>query len=486
MLYRRDIMTEEDIYKRKWIILSVVIIMTFMGCLDSSIVNIALPTMSKNLNVNMGSIEWVVTSYLVVISASILFWGRLGDIIGKTRVFQTGLVIFTIGSLLCGLSTNITLLIISRCIQAIGAAGYMATNQGIITHVFPPNKRGRALGIVGTSVALGTLVGPPLGGFIVSILSWKYIFLINVPIGIITFFLAIKVMPKNKEIKEVKLDIIGTILFAISIISFFFTFTYGDRLGYSNPIIITTLIITIVSIIYFIKLEKKIENPLLDLSIFKNSLFSISIICALISFLTIGSNNIIQPFYLQDVLGLSPNISGLYMMIYPVILAVVAPLSGYLSDKIGSEILTLVGLVLTMAGIGGMATITENTSVTYYIAFVAIMSLGNGLFQSPNNSLVMSTVSKSKLGIAGSVNALVRNVGIVLGVSLATTILYNRMSSKMAFRVENYIQGRDDVFIYGMHYVYIVSFAICTIGAIITAIRLIKKKKSIETELEKG
>lgn len=479
-------MSEQDIYKRKWIILSVVVIMTFMGCLDSSIVNIALPTMSKNLNVNMGSIEWVVTSYLIVISASILFWGRLGDIIGKVRVFQAGLVIFTIGSLLCGLSTNITFLIISRCIQAIGAAGYMATNQGIITHVFPPNERGRALGTVGTFVALGTLVGPALGGFIVSVLSWKYIFLINIPIGIVTFFLSIKVMPKNNEIKEIKLDLRGTILFAISVISFYFTFTYGDRLGYINPIIISTSIITVASIIYFIKLEKKIENPLLDLSIFKNSLFSISIICALISFLTIGSNNIIQPFYLQDVLGLSPDVSGLYMMIYPIILAIVAPLSGYLSDKIGSEILTLIGLILMMIGIGGMATITENTAIVYYITFIAIMSLGNGLFQSPNNSLVMSTVSKDKLGIAGSVNALVRNIGIVLGVSLATTTLYNRMSYKVASRVENYIPGRPDVFIYGMHYVYIIAFAICSVGVVITAIRLIKKKRASKIKIEQN
>ena len=479
-------MSEQNLYKRKWVILSVVVIMTFMGCLDSSIVNIALPTMAKKLNVTMGSIEWVVTSYLVVITASILFWGRLGDIIGKVRIFQIGLVIFTIGSLLCGLSTNITFLIISRCIQAIGAAGYMATNQGIITHVFPANERGRALGTVGTFVALGNLVGPPLGGFIISLLSWKYIFLINIPIGIITFFLAIKVMPKSKEVKEVKLDIVGTVLFALSIISFYFTFTYGDRLGYTSPIIITTLIITVLSIAFFIKFEKKTENPLLDLSIFKNSLFSISIICALISFLTIGSNNIIQPFYLQDVLGLSPSSASMYMMIYPIILSVIAPLSGYLSDKIGSEILTLVGLVLMMLGMGGMATITESTAIIYYIVFIAIMSLGNGLFQSPNNSLVMSTVSKDKLGIAGGVNALVRNVGIVLGVSLATTTLYNRMSYKAASRVENYIPGRPDVFIYGMHYVYIIAFAICSIGAIITAIRLIKKKRSKETELEKG
>lgn len=156
--------------ERKWIILFTVLIMTFMATLDGSIVNVALPVMAKELNVTMGGIEWVVTSYLVIICATILIFGRLGDLKGKVKIFKIGIVVFTLGSLLCGISLNLPMLIISRCIQTIGAAGAMATNQGIITQTFPTNERGKALGIVGTAVALGAMVGPALGGGILSIL----------------------------------------------------------------------------------------------------------------------------------------------------------------------------------------------------------------------------------------------------------------------------------------------------------------------------
>ena len=173
--------------KKQWAILLVVLPVTFMTTLDSSIVNVALPSMAKELGTTMAGIEWVVTSYLITICAFILLFGRIGDIIGKSRVFRIGIAIFTIGSLLCGFSYSLTTLIVSRVIQAIGAAAAMATNQGIITETFPASERGKALGMSGTAVALGTMVGPTLGGLIVSVAPWKYIFLINIPIGIIVY-----------------------------------------------------------------------------------------------------------------------------------------------------------------------------------------------------------------------------------------------------------------------------------------------------------
>src|SRR5471030_3128103 len=175
----------DNINKNRWVILFVVVMVTFMSALDGSIVNVALPVMAKSLNVTSAGIQLVVTSYLIIIAATILIFGRLGDIIGKTKVFRFGIVVFTIGSLLCGLTNSLPILVAARAIQAIGAAGTMSTNQGIITQVFPARERGRALGVIGTFVALGAMAGPPIGGIIVSAASWRYIFLINVPIGII-------------------------------------------------------------------------------------------------------------------------------------------------------------------------------------------------------------------------------------------------------------------------------------------------------------
>lgn len=472
--------TLNSTYENRWIILFIVVMLTFMACLDSSIVNVALPVMANKLSVSMAVIEWVVTSYLIVISVTILIFGRLGDIKGKTTVFKWGLVLFTIGSLMCGISNTLSILVVSRVIQAIGAAATMANTQGIITHVFPSNERGRALGVSGTFVALGTLAGPPLGGFIVSILSWQYIFLINVPIGIITFILGIRILPKASVKAEESLDLKGAILFILAIVLLFGAIIKGQEIGYTNLFIVISFILSVVFLSAFLAFESRVEEPLLQLSIFKNRLFSVSLFCAFISFVAISCSNIIQPFYLQDVMKLSPSTTGFLMMVYPLVLSVVAPISGYLSDKIGSELLTFIGLLFTIVGLLLMATLNEHSNLRVMMVFLAIMSVGGGLFQSPNNSLVMSTVPKNKLGIAGSINALVRNLGMVLGVALATTLLYNRMSYKIGYRVVNYVEGREDVFIFGMRYVYLIAAAICAVGAVLTALRLYsKKQKSI-------
>ncbi len=328
---------ETNTYKNNWIILAIVVMSPFMACLDSSIVNVALPVMAKELSTSMAGIQQVVTSYLIVISAAILIFGRLGDIKGKTSVFKYGFIIFVLGSFLCGISTTLNFLIFSRIVQAIGAAMTMSTSQGIITHTFPPNERGRALGISGTSVALGTLLGPPLGGLIISVVSWEYIFLINVPIGLVAFIAAMKYLPKDKVKSKQSLDIKGAILFIICIVALFWAMLKGQQTGYNHINIIISFIVSLICFVIFIILELKIENPMLDLSIFKNRVFSVNIFSAFVMFIGISCINIIQPFYLQDVLKLSPGKTGLIMMAYPIVLSVIAPISGYLSDKMGSK-----------------------------------------------------------------------------------------------------------------------------------------------------
>lgn len=458
----------------RWMILLSVVIMTFMSCLDSSIVNVALPVISKDLNTPMSSIQWVITSYLIVISCTILIGGRLGDIKGKGRVFKFGIICFTIGSFFCGISKTLSTLIISRIIQGLGAAGTMATSQGIITNAFPSNERGKALGISGTFVALGTMIGPPLGGLIVSF-NWDYIFFINIPIGIIALFMANKNLTKYEEHTKEKLDLKGAALFLIAVALMVIAITEGELIGYGDFKIILGFIISIVSFIAFIIMQKKVKSPLLDLTIFNNRLFSLSIFCAFISFTALSCSTIILPFYLQDVMNLTPSATGFFMMLYPIVLSMVAPFSGALSDKVGSELPAFLGLTLTCIGLLLMASLNEVSALWTIAIFTIIMGIGNGFFQSPNNSLVMSTVLKNKLGIAGSVNSLIRNLGMIFGVTLATTLLYNRMSYKIGFKVNNYIQGRSDVFIYGMRYVYIVAGIICAVGALLSAIRLLKK-----------
>ena len=464
----------------RWSILIIMVMGTFMAALDASIVNVALPNMARELQVSTSSIQLVATSYLVVVAGIVLIFGRLGDMLGKTRMFMLGLGLFTLSSLLCGITHSFPVLIMARVIQAIGAAGLMANNQGIVTEVFPPSERGKALGILGTAVALGSLVGPGLGGLIVGAASWEYIFLINIPIGIVVLFFAVRLLPRKSRIVKEKLDGLGALLFMVMIVSLFFALNEGLSRGFTSPVIITAFALSVTALISFIILEKKREYPLLQLQIFSNRLFSLSIFCGFISYIVIFCNNIILPFYLQDVRAYEPQQSGLILMLYPLVLSVTAPVGGYLSDKIGSEILTFIGLILISTGMFFMSILNAATPLPLMLGYIAFMSVGMGLFQSPNNSLVMSTVPKNKLGIAGSVNALVRNTGMACGIALATTLLYGMMSRKLGYRVTNYVPGRSDAFIYGMRAVYIAAGSISLVGVIMTLIRLLGRKSRQE------
>lgn len=480
--------TNDNIYKNRMLILINIVLMTFMATLDSSIVNVALPKMAEKLSVSTEAIAWVVSVYLIVIAGTILVFGRLGDIIGKAKVFIFGIVVFTIGSLLCGMADSFLFLIIARILQAVGAAGTMATNQGLITQVFPGNERGKALGISGTFVALGSMAGPPIGGFIVDSFSWKYIFLINVPIGILVFLLSLKLLPKSPESTGEKLDTKGAVLFAVSIAALFGAILTGEDTGYGHPVILISFLVSILCFVIFILVERRTQTPLLQLQLFYNRLFSLSIFCAFIAFVAISSSTIIMPFYLQYTMKYTPAVTGLIMMVYPLVMSVVAPFSGYLSDKIGSEFLTFIGLVLNSTGLYLMSSLNEFSPLYLLIIFVTIMSIGNGMFQSPNTSLIMSNAPRNMLGISGSVNALIRNLGMISGISLSVLILYGSMSSKIGYNVSNYVVGRDDVFVYGMRNAYITAASICALGAVLTAVRLynrkFRKEKTLSGEID--
>lgn len=468
----------------KGITLFVVVAMSFMATLDSSIVNVVLPVMSEKMDVPLSSIEWVVAIYSIIICSTLLFFGRVGDILGKTKIFQYGSILFTLASLMCGLCHSFVPLVICRLIQGIGASAYMATNQGIIAEMYPKEKRGKALGILMAAVALGTMVGPPAGGFILSVLSWNYIFLINVPIGIVIFLLGTKYLPKSKGNKE-KLDVKGAILLFGGTLLLFGALIESQQIGFLNPFILGSILISVILIFFFVRLEQRVEQPLLELNILKNFQFSINLFCALLLFICIAASIIIVPFYLQNVLKLTPLHTGFFMMISPLVLAVLSPFCGNLSDKIGSEIMTVVGLFFMAVGFFFMSRLVESSTIIECAVSVIVVALGQALFQPANNSLIMSSCPRNKLGIVGSINALVRNLGLISGITLSTTLLYKFMSMKINYHVVDYVKGRDDVFVYGMKHVYLIIVGICIIGFLITAYRLYQVKTKIEIELNK-
>ena len=462
-----------------WLILIATCLFTFMSTLDGSIVNIAMPMISKNLKIDMSQAEWIVSLYMLTICCLLIFWGKISDIIGKVKIFKIGTFIFVIGSLLCGISSSIELLLISRIIQAIGASMTMATNYGIITENFPPNMRGKSLGILGSFVSLGSIAGPGIGGIILQRFSWHYIFLINIPVGAFAIILGYFVFPKSKR-KDItlNLDFIGFILFAISIVSLFMGIFIGQVTGFNTFLVITLFILFIIGMALFIYREKNTSHPLIDLNIFKSIPFSIGLLCAVLIFSSNLFINTLMPFYLQDALKLSPLLSGVILMCVPIAMIIVAPISGALSDKMGSEGLTFIGLFIVCISQILLIFIGLNTQIYVLIGINLLTGIGVALFQSPNNSIVMSSVEAKYLGIAGSMNSLARNLGMVIGLSLSTTILYNAMSIKAGYKVTGYIVGEDNLFLYGMHIAFLVSFLLCFIAFLITGFRLFKKRKS--------
>lgn len=462
----------------KTLILIALGMFTFMSTLDGSIVNIAMPIMSKELSVTASQIEWVVSIYLIIISSLLMFFGRLGDVVGKTRIFKIGTAIFIIGSLIAGINLGLPFLLFARGVQAVGAAMTMSNSFGITTSSFPINQRGRAMGFIGTFVALGSVAGPAVGGLILNYLPWNYIFWINVPIGIIAILLGLKSLPKDVPVSaNAPLDWLGTLEFVVFIVTFFFAILRGQAIGYTHPIILGALLIAVVSIILFIRTEKQLKHPLLDFSIFKYSDFTFGLIAALLVFINGFFYNVLMPYYLVNARGLSSGLSGVLLSIIPLTMVIFGPIGGVLADKFNSTKITIIGVTLVLLAQFLIMGFQLDTPFWYFIFTSIVTGIGIGMFQSPNNASVMSAVPSNRLGIAGSVNALARNLGMILGVSISTSSLFLVMGAKLGRSITTYPTGNDQLFIFGMYVAFMISAALLVIADLIVIQRWFVSKK---------
>ncbi len=469
-------MTNENTYRNKWIILASLLLLTLMCCIDASIVNVALPDISIQLGAPAAQVEFIAFSYLFAATSTMLIFGRLGDVIGKTKVFRIGILFFTIGSLLCGLCDSLVPLIICRIIQGFGAAAAMATNMGIITQTFPASQRGQALGISGSVVAIGTMLGPALGGLIVSTLSWEYIFFINVPIGIISIVSSFWVLNFKDEHAAQNMDFPGAAMIVIVMISFCSIIVIGQTYGFVSWQALIAGLATVALFIVFTKVENHQPMPLIDMTIFKNTMLTISLICGFLLFVCNATASIIMPLYLENALGYAPGIAGLILAFSPLIIMVLSPLSGRLSDKIGAQLLTTVGTALCALGMGLIACLNASSVVVTILCATGIMSCGWALFQSPNNSLIMSFAPKERLGIIGSINGFVRNAGMAIGVSSSTSLLFAIMSNRLGYQVDGYVPDQPDAFFFAFCVVFIIMCSICVLAAALNLWRLLANR----------
>ena len=405
-------------YSKKWYVLSAVGMGVFLATIDGSIVNVSLPTMERSFHTDFALVQWVVLAYLLTVTTLMLGIGRLADIYGKKSIYTTGFIVFTIGSVLCGLSPTIYFLIGFRVVQAVGAAMIMALGMAIVTEAFPRSERGRALGMVGTIVSVGIMVGPTLGGLIIQNLSWHWIFFVNVPIGIIGTFMVTRFVPAFKPPGGQRFDYWGAIALCVSLLSLLVALTLGQRNGFGDSNVLILIGLFMILLVTFIFIELRTEQPMIDLRIFRNSLFSVSLTSGFNVFICLSGSLILMPFYIQNVLGYDVQQTGLLMATVPVALGVVAPISGALSDRFGSRLMTVVGLVVLSIGFLGVSSLNaETTTLGYVLSFLPV-GIGMGIFQSPNNSAIMGATPRDRLGIASGMLAVTRTLGQTTGIAV--------------------------------------------------------------------
>ncbi|AYE37447.1 DHA2 family efflux MFS transporter permease subunit [Companilactobacillus zhachilii] len=428
-------------------------IVIFMSTLDSSIVTVALPVLSRALHTNMSLVNWVVTLYLIVMSSTLMIFGKLGDKYGKIRFFKWGTAIFVISSMLCALSLNWLSLILARSLQAIGAAMTMATSNGIIVEGFPDNRRGQALGWMGSFVSLGGIIGPSLGGILLNFFPWHIIFWLNVPVGAIAIYLLVKYLPSklDKTFVSDGFDLAGSILLLVGFTSMFIGILLSQQWGWADWRILSLTLVGLILLIILYRYESKQKEPILPVSLFKNKWFTMQLLACFMVFIVDFFFDVLAPFYLQNAREFSPLFSGFFLLIFPVVQLFIAPMSGSLADRHDPFKITLVGLAIISFGQIFYVFSGLHNPVWIFAIGAALAGLGNGLFHSPNNVLVMSNVAAKDYGSAGSVYSLARTVGMVVGSALSTTLLFGSMSILNGSRVKSYTPNNPQLFIDGMH-----------------------------------
>ncbi|MCC5447259.1 MFS transporter [Candidatus Nanobsidianus stetteri] len=462
--------------------LLVVVLGTLMSAVDATIVILAIPSIAQDLHTNLYVIIWVIIIYLLVIAVFTTQLGRLGDIYGRSRFYNLGFVIFTIGSILCGAAPDAISLIIFRGVQGLGASMMQANSGAIIADIFPPNQRGKAYGYNSIGWNAGATLGIVLGGFITTFLGWRYIFYINVPIGIVAIILGLKYI-KDRERRNTKLDIIGmlSLLTSLSLISYGAADIAGEGVSLLNVYLISAGLIILLG---FILVEKRQQFPIIDLKAFKaNKVFTYSLFASFLQTMGYLSTAFIIIMYLQGIRGLSPFEASLLLVPGYVLASLVAPFTGRLSDKIGSRIPATIGLALMMLAIFIYLHLSINTPLYVIIIASTIGGLGSSLFFPANNSAIMANAPRGFYGGASGLARTLSNIGTLLSYVIAISISSVTVPRYVAFEVflgtTNLIGGVASSFLTGLKSALYVSLGILSIALVLSALRGKEDRKQL-------
>lgn len=449
-----------------------------MSTLDSSMVNIALPSIMDDFKSPLTTTEWVVIMYLLTITVSLLFWGNLADYLGRGRIYSAGMLIFGTGSLFCGLTNTINWLIFCRFIQALGAAMMMSTGPAIIKLTFPASRLGRHMGLIGMAVSLGLMTGPTLGGIIIEYFSWRAIFFITVPLALIFFLYGVFMLPhRTKTASSLQFDWPGGLIWAVSLSLLILAVTIRPPIQYLLFILAGT------GFYVFFRHEKKAANPILPVSLIKKPFFSMAILSALLSFTVLFSVIILMPFYLDRILNLSPSRIGLVMISIPLSVLIVSPIAGWLSDTLGAQYLSTIGLMVSTAGVLLLALLPQAASPLNVAARLSLLGCGQAMFLSPNSASVLAHIHDEYAGISAGLLATARNMGMLIGVGLAGLIFSFVFSLQTnGLDMKDFIPGHESYFMAALRTSFVVA-ALVGVAAVIVSWRRGPKKEIAADEL---
>lgn len=439
----------------KMVALLVACIASFFTPFMGSSVNIALPAIGADFGADAILLNWIVNGFLLSAAIFAVPFGRVCDIHGRKKIFTYGIIIFTIASLLCALAPTSLSLIVFRVIQGIGTAMIFVTGLAILTSVFPPRERGKAIGINIAAVYVGLSLGPVLGGLITQYLGWRSLFALMVPFGILVVILVLlKLKAEWIECQGEKFDLIGSILYSIGLL--FIMYGFSDL---PNLLGVAILILGIIGMVSFVRWELKTDSPVFNVRLFsQNTTFTYSSLAALINYSATFAVTLLLSYYLQYIKGLDPQSAGFILVAQPILMAIVAPLAGRMSDRYDARIIATIGMTTVTLGIFTFTFLDSNTSIPLIIVSLAILGFGFGLFSSPNTNVIMGSVQRRFYGVASATVSTMRLIGQTMSIGIAT-LVFALMIGRVQITPDQY-----PALLNSIHLCFIVFTIICLVG----------------------
>ncbi|MDA3936661.1 MAG: MFS transporter [Actinomycetota bacterium] len=406
---------------RDVLVIATIMVGMFLAPFDSSIVNIALPSLATELGASLSQVAWVANAYLLTTASLILGMGRLGDVVGLRRIYTIGFAIFGVGSLACAFSPSLAWLISARVFQAMGSAMFFATGPAIVANTFPQHRRGRALGAVTLAVSVGLMAGPPMGGFLIEAFGWPSIFLINVPLAVVVVLISAKALPAD-ELHDVTFDILGSIWAGGALAGLLISLSRAADAGL-DLITIGAIAAAVACAVLFVYQEMRHPHPMIDLRLFGDARLGSAVLGPAINYLAMFSATFLLPFYLLRVQGLGESAAGLVLLATPATMAIASPFAGKLADRFDNRRLAAFGLFGVAMGLTAISLLPAGASGLMVGAALVLLGAGASLFGVPNTNLILSLVPRTQRGIGSALVGEARTVGMALGIALSSAVV---------------------------------------------------------------